>query len=67
MDNQDYLTTKQVAEKYKLAAGTLEIWRHLTKNGVPRGPKWQTLEGSIRYHIDDLSAWQNSQNSSKPK
>lgn len=65
MDNQNYLTTKQVAEKYNISAGTLEVWRQLTKNGTPRGPKWITLEGSIRYHIDDLSAWEASQNTSE--
>lgn len=61
-NTQLYLSTKEVAERYSISIGTLEVWRQQTKNGSPRGPQWSVLEGSVRYHILDLEKWELEQN-----
>jgi predicted site-specific integrase-resolvase len=43
------LTSKQVASMLSIPEGTLRYWRN-----VGTGPVWHKLEGSIRYHLDDV-------------
>ena len=46
------LTSKQVASMLTIPEGTLRYWRN-----VGLGPVWHKLEGSIRYHQDDVSRY----------
>ena len=46
------LTSKQVAAMLGIPEGTLRYWRNV---GI--GPVWHKLEGSIRYHYDDVSRY----------
>lgn len=46
------LTSKQVANMLSIPEGTLRYWRN---TGI--GPVWHKLEGSIRYHVDDVSRY----------
>jgi predicted DNA-binding transcriptional regulator AlpA len=59
----EFLTTKEVANRYNLSVGTLIFWRHQTKQGTPKGPRWTNLEGAIRYKESDLKEWQEKHNS----
>lgn len=60
--NKEFFTTREVAEKYSICINTLEQWRHSSKNGSNKGPKWRKLEGTVRYHISDLEEWEKSHN-----
>lgn len=60
--DKEYLTTKEVAQKFSLSLGTLEVWRTQTKKGQEKGPKWTNFHGSIRYHVKDLDVWKSQQN-----
>ena len=46
------LTGKQVASMLSIPEGTLRYWRN-----VGTGPVWHKLEGSIRYDVDDVSRY----------
>ncbi len=46
------LTSKDVASILSIPEGTLRYWR-----AVGIGPVWHKLEGSIRYHVDDVSRY----------
>lgn len=53
MQLHDYLTPKQVGDRFGIAPGTLANWRALGK-----GPAWVKLpSSSIRYRLADLVAW----------
>lgn len=53
----EFLTTEQLAERWKMKVETLEIWRQRKK-----GPKWVRLtEGkrpSIRYALEVIEAYE---------
>jgi hypothetical protein len=49
MKTVQLLTSKRVAEMLSIPEGTLRYWRNV---GI--GPVWHKLEGSIRYHVDDV-------------
>jgi len=51
-----WFTTDEVAERYSLSPKTLRVWRVAGRE--LRGPKPTKLDGSVRYHIDDLLAWE---------
>ena len=46
------LKSKEVAGMLSVPEGTLRYWRN-----VGTGPVWHKLEGSIRYHLDDVSRY----------
>jgi hypothetical protein len=52
MKTLQLLTSKQVAQMLSIPEGTLRYWRNV---GI--GPTWHKLEGSIRYHVDDVSQY----------
>ena len=55
----NYYTTKEVSERYKLNPATLESWRAQSKTkGVLIGPQWTNLERSVRYNEKDLQVWE---------
>lgn len=54
---KEYFTTREVADKFSISQATLESWRKQTKEGTPKGPKWVSFHGSIRYHVKDLDFW----------
>lgn len=49
------LRSKEVAAMLGIPEGTLRYWRN-----VGTGPVWHKLEGSIRYHLDDVSRYVES-------
>ena len=49
----ELLTMDEVAQRYRVSISTLNYWR---KQG--RGPKAMRLGRHVRYHRDDLLAWE---------
>jgi len=53
----EFLTTEQLAERWNMEVGTLEIWRQRKK-----GPNWVKLTDgkrpSIRYPIETIHAYE---------
>ncbi len=47
------LTTRELAEHWKVSAPTLERWR-----AAFYGPAWIIIGGSIRYRMTDVLAWE---------
>lgn len=48
-----FLTTEEVARRWKMNPGTLRNWRSADK-----GPKYVQMGTSIRYHLEDIKAWE---------
>ncbi|SFD42882.1 helix-turn-helix transcriptional regulator [Roseivivax sediminis] len=48
-----YLTTRELAERWRVTCRTLERWR-----AEPYGPGWVTIGGAIRYRREDVLAWE---------
>lgn len=48
----EYLTTKQVADRLSLSRGTLVNWRSLRS-----GPPFKKLGKAIRYKLSDVIRW----------
>ena len=40
MDDQPYLSTKDLAHRYGICIATVKRWRTTTRRGEPTGPKW---------------------------
>jgi prophage regulatory protein len=51
-----YLTDKKVADRYSSSRST--IWRWLSEGHLPKPIK---LNGSTRWKLSDLEAWENKQ------
>jgi DNA-binding transcriptional MerR regulator len=51
-DSVQLLRSKEVAAMLSVPEGTLRYWRN-----VGLGPVWHKLEGSIRYDVDDVSRY----------
>jgi excisionase family DNA binding protein len=47
-----YLTTSEVAERFRTSAETVRYWRH-----VGKGPKSFKLGRRVLYDIEDVEAW----------
>ncbi len=50
-----FLTTAEVAERFKCSIRTLEGWRD---RGI--GPNYHKIGGRVRYHVEDLERYQRS-------
>ena len=53
MNNSDYWTPKQLAERWQLATPTLERWR---SEGI--GPIFLKIQGQVRYRLSDILAFE---------
>lgn len=53
MSKNDFLTTAQLAKKWKMAPHTLECWRSLG-----RGPKFHKFEYMVLYHVRDIKEYE---------
>lgn len=51
----DYLTTKQLAERLALSPGTLNNWRVMHS-----GPPFKKLGKVVRYKLSDVLRWLES-------
>jgi hypothetical protein len=51
MDDQEFLTDREVAERLRLNPSTLRAWRHFG-----RGPRWFKA-GRVLYKRGDVEAW----------
>lgn len=61
MDNDQWLSRKQVAERFLLAEGTVASWVPLGK-----GPKFTLIGGRARYRLSDVIQWENEQTQGGP-
>jgi hypothetical protein len=55
-----WLTSRQLAERLGVAQGTVENWRC-----KKLGPEWVHLTGKrgpVRYHIEAVKRWEETQN-----
>lgn len=50
-----FLTQAELAERWRMSVRTLDRWRDLAK-----GPPWLTLNGRIRYRLEDVEAFERS-------
>ncbi len=57
MTDEPWLTTEDVAKRFKLKTATIAKWR---QNG--KGPRWSVLEGSVRYNINDIEQYESENN-----
>ena len=53
MNEDELLTTEELATRWKVAVGTLENWRHQGK-----GPTWLKIDGQVRYRLADVLAYE---------
>lgn len=53
-DDNHLLTTADLAERWIMSEGTLENWR---QRGL--GPTFVKLEGTVRYRLSDVQAYEN--------
>ena len=53
MTEEKLLTTEELANRWKVAVGTLENWRHQGK-----GPTWLKIGGQARYRLADVLAYE---------
>lgn len=53
MSEEKLLTPEELAERWKIAVGTLENWRYLGK-----GPLWLKIGGQARYRLADVLAYE---------
>lgn len=51
----EYVTEREVAQRYGVKLKTVQKWRRLKV-----GPAYHRIEGSIRYSIADLEAYDKS-------
>ena len=47
------MTTEELATRWKVSNGTLRNWR-----SAGRGPKYVVIGSSVRYHLEDIKAWE---------
>lgn len=52
-DSAASLTTRELAQRWRISARTLERWR-----AARTGPAWITIGCSIRYRMMDVLAWE---------
>jgi hypothetical protein len=55
MADNEFLTPKQLADRWQRPEGTLRQWRH--KN---TGPAYTKLKGSVRYRLSDVEAFEKA-------
>ena len=66
--DQPYLTTKDLAERYGITQRTIKKWRTSTRRGTAQGPQWYSVPrqatalGSplIRYPLPQVLAWEET-------
>lgn len=56
MTDSPWMTRPEVAERLRVAEKTLAKWACLKT-----GPKYARFGGRVRYHRDDVIAWENEQ------
>ena len=54
MTEEKLLTPEELAERWKIAVGTLENWRDLGK-----GPLWLKIGGQARYRLADVLQYES--------
>ena len=57
MQNETYLSDKQVGEHYGVSKST--VWRWVKKNTFPKPVKFST--GCTRWKLSDIEAWEVEQ------
>jgi hypothetical protein len=50
-----YLTNEDLAERYKVGLGTIREWR-----AKGTGPRVTKLGQLVRYHVEDVLAWERT-------
>ena len=55
MSEGAYLTSKEVANRWRLSDQTLANWRHAGK-----GPPFIRVGSRVRYPMEGINAWENS-------
>jgi len=66
----EYLTPKDLAERYGIKISTVRVWRQRTKRGQSYGPKWEDTgpvllkpySPRIRYKLTDVLEWEAKNN-----
>lgn len=53
---EDYLTTAEVAELYRVTPATLRFWRHRDV-----GPNWAKIGRRVIYRESDVRSWMDRQ------
>jgi predicted DNA-binding transcriptional regulator AlpA len=56
MDQDEWLTRQEVAEREKLPPATLAQWASQGK-----GPRYRRFGRHVRYALSDVIAWENAQ------
>lgn len=55
MADNEFLTPKQLADRWQRPEGTLAQWRYRAK-----GPRYTKLEGTVRYRLSDVEAFEKA-------
>jgi hypothetical protein len=53
---RQYLTTEEVAERYRTVSGTVRYWRYIGK-----GPKGIKVGRQVLYALDEVERWEREQ------
>ena len=53
---EQLLRKRELAKRWKISTRTLERWQ---AEGF--GPRWLLLGGSVRYHLSDVTAYEDAQ------
>lgn len=61
-DASDYLTTAELAARFRAAPSTIRYWRH-----VGYGPKGTRFGRKVLYHVADVRNWEAQQVKQDPK
>jgi hypothetical protein len=56
MAEDTWLTRRDLAARWKMPDSTLDQWA-----SQGRGPRYAIFGKHARYHIDDVTAWENAQ------
>ena len=53
IDQSNFMTQRELQARWNLSGRTLERWR-----AEDYGPPWYVIGGSIRYHFEDVEAFE---------
>ena len=62
MKEKEFLTSKELATRWRIAEGTLGKWRH-----QGRGPSYTKIESVVLYAIDDILDFEEMGSIQKPE
>lgn len=70
MEDQPYLSTKDLAHRYGICIATVKRWRTSTRRGTPLGPTWYEVPRLaterklntpyVRYALPQVLAWEEA-------